>query len=52
MILNAGRFSLIDNTELHKVMEECLQAPSESKPVPEPEKKDLSFWREELKKAA
>ena len=47
-----GEIQLIDNTELHKVMEESLQAPPESKPVPEPEKKDLSFWREILKKAA
>ena len=47
-----GEIQLIDNTELHKVMEESLQAPPESKPVPDPEKKDLSFWREDLKKAA
>ena len=47
-----GEIQLIDNTELHKVMEESLQAPPKSKPVPEPEKKDLSFWLEELKKAA
>ena len=47
-----GEIQLIDNTEIYKVMEECLQEPSESKPVPEPEKKDLSFLREELRKAA
>jgi hypothetical protein len=47
-----GEIQLIDNTELHKVMEESLQAPPASKPVPEPERKDLSFWREDLKKAA
>jgi len=47
-----GEIQIIDNTELHKVMEESLQAPPESKTVPEPEKKDLGFWREDLKKAA
>ena len=47
-----GEIQLIDNTDLHKIMEESLQAPPESKPVPEPEEKDLSFWREEMKRAA
>ena len=47
-----GEIQLLDNTDLHKVMEESLQAPPASQPVPEPEKKDLSFWRKELKKAA
>ncbi len=47
-----GEIQIIDNTELHKVMEESLQAPPESKTVPEPEKKDLSFWRESWQKAA
>jgi alkaline phosphatase len=47
-----GEIQLIDNTDLHKVMEESLQAPPASKPVPQPEKKDLSFWRQGLKKAA
>jgi alkaline phosphatase len=47
-----GEIQLIDNTDLHKVMEESLQAPPKSKPVPQTEKKDLSSWGEEFKKAA
>ena len=47
-----GEIQIIDNTDLHKVMEDSLQAPPESETVPEPEKKDLGFSREDLKKAA
>ena len=43
-----GPVQFLDNTEIHRIMEDCLQADPETRS----KKKDLVLWGAEMKKAA